>query len=127
MGIKNILLVDDDAAVNFLNKFLLTASNKDYDISVAVNGRDAIKSIIASSQCPDVIFLDINMPVMGGFDFLQIFQEYGKCNGHTQVYMLTSSIRQSDKDLAATFSCVKGYMEKPLSEESIKSLFSPEL
>ena len=123
MDAKNILLVDDDAGVNFLNKFLLTDSRVAASISVAVNGLQAIKMITESDQCPDVIFLDINMPMMDGFEFLDAFKKNLSCYEHTRVYMLTSSLRDSDRAKAATYSCVIDYLEKPLTEEVIKKIF----
>jgi hypothetical protein len=124
MGIKNILLVDDDAAVNFLNKFLLTASNKDYDISVAVNGRDAIKSIIASSQCPDVIFLDINA-CDGRFRFSSDFSGIWKVQwAYTGVYahLVYPPVRQGPRSYLQL--CKRIYGEATLRGKHQKPIFS---
>ena len=125
MELKNILLVDDDEGVNFLNKYLLNDSKVAASIAVALNGRDALKHIADSGICPDIIFLDINMPVMDGFDFLENFKNLSPCFNKSKVYMLTSSLRDSDRAKAAVYECVVDYLEKPLSEEVIKSIFYP--
>ena len=120
----NILLVDDDAAVNFLNKFLLTDSGISASISVTTNGLEALNSIKESRRCPDVIFLDINMPVMDGLGFLEAFKEYPEYYPQAKVYILTSSLRESDKDKASSYACVADYLEKPLTAEMIEKIFS---
>lgn len=125
MELKNILLVDDDEGVNFLNKYLLNDSKVAASISTAINGREALKLVSDSGICPDIIFLDINMPVMDGFEFLENFREQSPCFSNSKVYMLTSSLRDSDRARAAMYECVVDYLEKPLSEEAIKSIFYP--
>jgi CheY-like chemotaxis protein len=122
MGVT-ILLVDDDSGVNFLNKFLLNVAKVASSIRIAVNGREAMDMLVQSPPCPDIIFLDLNMPVMDGFEFLEHFKKHGDCYNHTQVYILSSSIRDADRIRAAEFSCVAGYLEKPLSEDTIKTIF----
>ena len=119
----DILLIDDDEGVNFLNKFLLNDSKVPATISVALNGEMALKLIKENHHCPDVIFLDINMPVMDGFEFLESFKEYSEYYSKTKVYMLTSSLRESDRARASAYSCVVDYLEKPLSEDMIKAIF----
>jgi CheY-like chemotaxis protein len=123
MSEMNILLVDDDVAVNFLNKFILTDSGLKATISVAQHGQEALDVLQSTNICPDVIFLDINMPQLDGFGFLDRFRERVACFTSTKVYMLTSSVRESDREKAFTYSCVADYLEKPLTEEVVKKLF----
>lgn len=69
----NFLLVDDNMATNFLNKNVIEKSGLSESVSIALNGAEAINSIKANT--PSFIFLDINMPIMNGWEFLEAFQK----------------------------------------------------
>jgi CheY-like chemotaxis protein len=66
-----------------------------------------------------VILLDINMPVMDGFDFLEEYIRSHKCQDKTIIYMLTSSSQEVDKVKVKSFNIVKDYFEKPLTKENL--------
>lgn len=121
---SKILLVDDDHGVNFLNRHILQECGLQGPVEVAINGQLALEAIAAGFK-PDVIFLDINMPVMDGFEFLEHFKTMPEMYNGVKVYMLTSSLRESDKSTALTYGCVKGYLEKPLNIEVIMEIFKP--
>jgi CheY-like chemotaxis protein len=122
MSARKFLLVDDDPGVTFLNRYLLENSGTECLIDVAENGQEALAHI-EKNGCPDIIVLDVNMPVMDGFDFLQEFKKKGVCAG-TQVFVLTSSLRDTDRETALSFECVKAYLEKPLNDELVTLLLS---
>jgi CheY-like chemotaxis protein len=63
------------------------------------------------------------MPVLDGFGFLKRLKAAGKCYDKTKVYMLTSSLRESDREQAMSYDCVVDYLEKPLTEEAINKIF----
>ena len=79
---------------------------------------------MGSEKCPDVILLDINMPVMDGFEFLEEFEKNTDCNKHTKVFMLTSSTQDEDRINSLKYSCVNGYFDKPLTIEHINEIIS---
>ena len=121
---ERLLLVDDDIAFNFLNRLLIKGSGLNCEINECLDGSAALKFIEQSGKCPDVILLDINMPVMDGFEFLEEFEKTDKCTKHTKVFILTSSTQDEDHMAAFKYNCVKGYFDKPLTIEHIDEIIS---
>ena len=119
-----LLLVDDDVAFNFLNRILITSAGLDWEINECLDGSNALNHIKASEKCPDIILLDINMPVMDGFEFLEEFEQTEKCTKQTKVFILTSSSQEEDRSAAFKYPCVKGYFDKPLTMEHIHEIIS---
>src|SRR5579871_3378327 len=113
MELKRILLVDDSAGENFLHKLLIKELLPHCELHEAPEGRTALKLLSGSETCPDVIFLDINMPVMDGLEFLQKYAGEKKCEA-TRIYMLTSSEREEDRHTALSYTFVKDFFSKPL-------------
>ena len=124
MILKKILLVDDDSSLNFIHKYILKDYAIDCQVDEALNGQEALDQIAASGDCPDIIFLDINMPILNGFDFLKEYESRGRCCEHSQVYMLTSSLREEDKVAALSYKSVKGYYDKPLTADHLTSIMA---
>ena len=73
---------------------------------------------------PTVLFLDINMPGMTGWDFLERFNNLGNnVKVQISIFMLSSSVDQRDRDKAATYKSVSGYISKPISKSELSQLF----
>ena len=122
---KNILLIDDDFTFNFVARVMLERTEKVQTVLTALNGREAInelhKVVTAGAPLPDLIFVDINMPVMNGFQFVRAFHEMdlpGKEN--VSLVMVTSSLDPRDLEEARSLG-VNKYYSKPLSESDIQS------
>jgi len=114
---SKVMLVDDDEASNFLSETILSDMQAAEEIAVAEDGL-AATSLIKNASCPDIIFLDIRMPRMDGFDFLEYLSKLGCCQ-KTKVIMLTSSPRKEDKEKALQYKNVLDYFEKPLTEQIV--------
>ncbi|MDP5230152.1 MAG: response regulator [Cellulophaga sp.] len=113
-----ILLVDDDGITNFITKSKL--KNLGFEnVNAVANGRLALDYL--KNEVPDLIFLDINMPVMDGFDFLT-HKEKNKVCPDVPVIVLSSSDRIQDQQFAKNFNNVVDYIEKPLNYEKIHRL-----
>jgi CheY-like chemotaxis protein len=121
---ESLLLVDDDVAFNFLNRLQISGMGLNCEIHECLDGSTALKYIQDSGICPDVILLDINMPVMDGFEFLEEFEKATVCSAQTKVFMLTSSTQDEDRKNALKYTCVKGYFDKPLTTEHINEIIS---
>ena len=122
MELDRILLVDDSQPFNFLTRMVLNQNGVKCRIDEALTGKAAIDYINKNTECPDVILLDINMPVMDGFEFLEEFEKRSKCHKITRIFMLTSSDREEDKAMALGNPRFKGYFDKPLKQEHIKKI-----
>jgi len=122
--LKQVLLVDDSEAVNFLHKKLLRRHAPDCEVAVTINGQEALDRITQSGSCPDVIVLDINMPVMDGFEFLETISQQKLCINHSKIFIVTSSDRDEDRDKALSYTFVKGYLQKPLDEKALTGIIN---
>lgn len=118
--LNSVLLVDDDRSMNFLSKEILTYRNVAKEIVVAEDGLVAC-ALLDGELCPDLIFLDIRMPRMDGFDFLERMGQLERCKD-VKVVMLTSSVRKEDQEKAQRYSQVIEYCEKPLTDEVIDKI-----
>ena len=120
--LNEILLVDDSAGTNILHKRILERLDVAEKIVIATNGKEAldyIKSDIGGGlhPRPQLIFLDVNMPVMDGFQFLDAYQNLDESyKSEVVLIMLTTSLSPEDEQRAQQFADVKGYIHKPLSK-----------
>ena len=117
--INKILLIDDDAAANYLSKELLESLKVAKEIEVAENCIRALK-LLQQSNPADIIFLDIKMPGIDGFDFLEKLRGLMP-DRKIKVFMLTSSVRPEDKLKAFSYRAVVDYFEKPLTPEMVRT------
>jgi CheY-like chemotaxis protein len=117
---KKILLVDDDGVANYLTIELLNELHAAGEIVVAEDGLEA-SELIKAAECPDIVFLDIRMPRMDGFEFLDNLEKESVCQ-NAKIVILSSSNRQEDKLKAFTYKRVIDYAEKPLTKEMIKKV-----
>jgi CheY-like chemotaxis protein len=118
----NFLLIDDDDIFNYLSKRILLKSDVANSIIDFTNAKSALDFIKSTDSEIDIILLDINMPIMNGFDFLDSFIQLA--NKQISVYMLTSSIDDADMIKSLKYPCVKGYFSKPLTIDTIAQIYS---
>jgi CheY-like chemotaxis protein len=119
--IKKVLIIDDDPITNYLTEELLRETQSAEEIAVAENGALAIdyleKHASSAEKAVQLILLDINMPVMDGFEFLEKYQSY-PYKDSVSVVILTSSSNQKDIEKTRKYN-VAGYINKPLTEEKL--------
>ena len=126
---KSILLVDDDPSTNFLHQHFLQEWGVTEKIFVAENGKEAIDFLASTpsflAENPSLILLDINMPVMDGFEFLDKYEKLPPdMHASILVVMLTSSLHERDKKRAEIYKSLKGFLHKPLTEEDMRAIFT---
>jgi CheY-like chemotaxis protein len=114
-----IFLVDDDPINNLINKRLLGKTEVSESILEFLEADLALKKIEEFPQNQQLlIFLDINMPVMNGWEFLNNYQEKFP-DRKDEIVILSSSIDFQDRQKALSFNIVSGFLEKPLSLDKI--------
>ncbi|MBX7241694.1 MAG: response regulator [Bacteroidia bacterium] len=124
---KSVMLVDDNEIDNIINEKIIESNKFSEEILVFQSGQEALDFLKANEQKPDllpeIIFLDINMPIMDGFQFLEVFEKYGdQLKNKCRIIMLSSSISPKDIDRAASSIYVKKYLNKPLTARYLNAI-----
>ncbi len=129
--IQQVCVIDDDEIYIYLIKKSLAALEIEHSINAYANGMDAIKGITSlidhQQPIPEIIFLDINMPIMDGWEFLKAFKEIqAKLPNQIPIYIISSSIAAEDKEKAKRFPEIVGYLSKPVELETLASIIQME-
>lgn len=127
MTINTICIIDDDPIFVFGSKILLRNNSFAADYLVCQNGKEALDVITplikAEERLPEVIFLDLNMPIMDGWEFLDEFGKiYNELEKEVKIYILSSSVDSRDIERAKKYDMVNGFIAKPLTDVKIKEL-----
>jgi CheY-like chemotaxis protein len=126
---KRVWLIDDDEVFVFLTKKLITASEQEVSLETYINGQDAIDRLreVAADETalPDLILLDLNMPVMDGWEFLNAFEqvEFSKPD-KIHLYIVTSSISPYEVERAKQIPAVQEFIVKPMVKQKFVELIS---
>ena len=129
--LNSVLLIDDDEPTNFYTQLIIEESGCADHIQVAQGGREALSYLSMTQQqngenrfpSPDLIFLDINMPAMDGWEFLDEYKKLHKdSQGKIIVVMLTTSLNPDDKLKANEMPEIAGFESKPLTEEKLNKI-----
>jgi len=115
-----ILLIDDDAITNFLNQNLIEQKIKGIPITLFYNGLEGLKHIRNNPDKHYIVFLDINMPVMNGWEFLEEIDSL-TLETSMEIHVLTSSIYPGDRERANALPNVSSFIEKPLDDSVMES------
>lgn len=127
---RKVLCIDDDPIALLLSKLVLTKANFASEIVPLHNGEEA-SNYLALNETKNnydsnqnlIVFLDLNMPIMDGWEFLEKFQSQYYVNyPNIKIILLTSSVDPSDKERANQFPTVLEFISKPLSKEVLSRL-----
>jgi CheY-like chemotaxis protein len=127
--LRSIMLVDDDCYDNYFHEREIKKTNPAISVIEKTSGLDALEFLISNignkELLPDLIFLDINMPVMDGWMFLEASQKLDKeLQDSFIIIMLSTSLNSEDIVRAMTYSNVSDYITKPLTREIMDNIIS---
>jgi CheY-like chemotaxis protein len=122
-----VLLIDDDQVYLFAATKTIEATGLAGTVDVCTNGLDALeylnRIISSSGKLPDVIFIDINMPVMDGWEFLEEYKTLSAhINNNIKIYILSSSVDKNDIMRSKEYNSVIEYVVKPVYKEKFSEI-----
>ncbi len=126
--INTVLLIDDDITINYLHNRLIQKNELTNSVLISQNGKEGIQSLTElNSVCGNnenaLIFLDLNMPIMNGWEFLEELKNLNNSlKLNYKLFVLSSSINPDDRKKAENNPLVTGYLSKPLSKEILDQL-----
>lgn len=131
MKLKKTCIVDDDKIYVFGLRKIMEINNFSEEIVVFPNGKEALdylKSLISEPlSLPDVILLDLNMPVMDGWQFLEEFIKIqNDFSRKISIYIMSSSIQKDDIERAKSYSEVTDYLIKPVKIKDLEQIIKNE-
>ncbi len=131
--IDSVCIIDDDTIyVNLVSKIIELKKLSDR-VLVFNNGKEALDFFLdamtnmtsKNKEVPQVIFLDLNMPIMDGWEFLQHFQAIkSKLDTNINLYVVSSSIDSRDIDRARAIEIVSDYLTKPINIDDFERIFT---
>lgn len=128
MKFKSIYLIDDDPVTNFIHKKLIKLHFPEIVVNEWIEAENAFNSITTQSDLdslPDLILLDLNMPVMNGWQFLDKLTElYPSMIKKPIVYIVSSSGFHEDMERSSKYVFVRGFYTKPMNLDKLKELFA---
>ncbi|NQZ75652.1 MAG: response regulator [Ekhidna sp.] len=118
----HILLIDDDPTVNFLNRVFIEKSDLGAKTTVITFAKDALDQIGKGTLQPAIILLDLNMPKMDGWQFVEQFQKLPSDKQQSKIIILSSTINPSDKEKANQIPEIVDFISKPLTLKKVEQL-----
>lgn len=124
--LNSILVIDDDEPTNYLNLMIIEEAQCANFVKAVQSGKEALDYLENSNhlnESPDLIILDINMPAMNGWEFLEKYRLLQKNKqGKVMVVMLTTSLFPEDREKAIEIPEVSGFENKPLTREKLDKI-----
>ena len=127
--VPHVLIIDDDEINNFIATKLIDKLPPKAKVTTCLNGEIGLaylKSCLLNNlELPDIIFLDLNMPIMNGWEFLDMYENSIKPSLSKDIIIniITSSVYNNDMLKSATYNFVNRFVSKPLNTEILKELF----
>ena len=125
--LETILLIDDDFTTNFLHQKIISKTEIDTPVEVTNNASEGLDKLLELNETINdrsalvLVFLDLNMPLLDGWGFLEIFKEM-KLNFQIHLFIVSASINPDDKTRAISYPQVNGYLQKHLTVPTFRQL-----
>ncbi len=123
--INTVMLIDDDPVSNKISQLFMRKHQWSAQVITFEDGQQALQALQTggAQAVPDVILLDVGMPVYDGWDFLEEYEKLPpERTGRSLLYMLSSSINPPDIQKAAHYRTVKAYLTKPLTQQALEQI-----
>jgi CheY-like chemotaxis protein len=123
-----LVLIDDNPIDHYIMRTMLHNNDACKQATYTYDG-NIILEFMEENKCdknllPDVIFLDLTMPDFSGWEFLDKFEKLkGRLNKAVELYVMTSSVRESDRERSSQYGCVNSFISKPLSRQILNNIF----
>ncbi|HEY1024583.1 MAG TPA: response regulator [Sphingobacteriaceae bacterium] len=123
---STVFIIDDDSIHQRIAQIMIE-KHRLFDVYKSYTEAEQALDFLRDNQTdpnalPDVILLDLNMPVVDGWDFLDAFEDINKnLQKQIRIYIVTSSVDEKDKVRSQTYSTVSGFISKPLSPDIIRT------
>ena len=121
----NLLVIDDDDINLFIIRKIVEKTGLDIEMVARSNGQQALdyinETIDQNKPLPRMILIDINMPVMNGWEFIEAYEALA-IEQNVDMYILSSSVYENDIEKTKSYKAVKGFISKPLSMERLTEL-----
>jgi CheY-like chemotaxis protein len=118
---NKILLIDDERIFHFLTSKIFEVSGVSHELHSAYDGKEALQKL-AQGLSPDFIFVDLDMPNVDGFQFIETYKAEGS-KPHSKIVVLSSSVSEDERRRVLALGA-DVYMSKPLSENDVRNLMS---
>ena len=125
--LEAILLIDDDLTTNFLHQKIISKTEIDAPVEVTNNASEGLDKLLELNETINdhsalvLVFLDLNMPLLDGWGFLEIFKDM-KLNFKINLFIVSASINPDDKARAKSYPQVNGYLQKHLNVPTFRKL-----
>ncbi len=119
---KTCLLIDDNYIDNFVTRKILESSNFAENIIVVGSAAEAIGLLKKGTLRPDAIFLDVRMPLMSGFEFLEEYAKIDFDKDNVKIFMLSSSLDPVDLRKSTDNKYITQFIHKPLTQKALEEL-----
>jgi len=120
------ILIDDDEMINFIHRQVILSIDPSAEVIVILSAQEGLEKMneLGAKENHErlIVFVDINMPEINGFELLRLLTPAISNFRNLDLYMVSSSLFESDREKATAFSFVKGYREKPLGKADIKNI-----
>jgi CheY-like chemotaxis protein len=127
MDIK-LLIIDDDPVHHKLVELVIHQSALRIEYQSFFHASDGLAYILDNNDIislPDLVLLDLDMPLISGWGFLELLEAMSPCLGkQIDIIILTSSISLADKEKASTYNCVKGFFSKPFNNQILQDIIN---
>lgn len=118
---RRIMLIDDNPIDLLVNERVVRNTCGEAEVVKMRSATEALESLCTENSCPDLLLLDIKMPLMDGFEFIKkLRNKRATMLPHTRILMVTSSIDPSDMARAENEEAIAGFLSKPLKEEELR-------